>query len=62
MHIFELMLGYTWWAICHTVNKDSCMYRSIHAAFFEHPLTRAHGGTTVTRVLTRNVLANIFEQ
>ena len=63
MLTFELILGYTWWAIFHAVLQgqshvqvDSC------CILFEYSLMHVHEATFGTHVFTQNVPVSIFEQ
>ena len=60
-HIFELMFGYTWWAICHTAYNDNS-HAQVNSCciLFEYSLMHAHEITSGTRVFIQNVPASVF--
>ena len=61
MCTFELMFGYSWWAICHAVYKDNSREQvRLCCILFEFSLMHAHRGTSGTCVLTQNILTSIF--
>ena len=63
MSKFELLLDYTWWAICQEVYEDNLRVQVDSCCIlFEYLFMHAHGGTSGTRVLAQNVPASIFEQ
>ena len=61
MRAFELMFGYTWWAICHAVYKDNSRAQVDSCCIlFEYSFMHAHGGTSGTCMLIQNVPVSIF--
>ena len=62
MHTFELMLGYAWWAICHTIYKDNSHAQTdLCCILLEYSLMHTHKETSGTRVLAQNVPTSIFQ-